>query len=147
MTNQEKKELLNGYIEAKKRFNRISDAMLEVRAYATKITPLLSDMPKGGNGSGNKIERAIERLDSLAGDLEEQAVRMREAMKQVQSAIQTVPDETLQLLLELRYINGYTWEQIAVEMDYSYQWVCTLHGRALNQLNPKQLIVIDNNKC
>lgn len=147
MTNQEKKELLNGYIKAKKRFDRISDTMLEVMSYATKITPLLSDMPKGGNGSGNKIERAIERLDSLAGDLEEQAVRMRESMKQVQSAIQTVPDETLQLLLELRYINGYTWEQIAVKMDYSYQWVCTLHGRALNQLNPKQLIVIDNNKC
>ena len=147
MTNQEKKELLNGYIKAKKRFDRISDTMLEVMSYATKITPLLSDMPKGGNSSGNKIERAIERLDSLAGDLEEQAVRMRGAMKQVQSAIQTVPDETLQLLLELRYINGYTWEQIAVEMDYSYQWVCTLHGRALNQLNPKQLIVIDNNKC
>ena len=147
MTNQEKKELLNVYIKAKKRFDRISDTMLEVMSYATKITPLLSDMPKGGNGSGNKIERAIERLDSLADDLEEQAVRMRESMKQVQSAIQTIPDETLQLLLELRYINGYTWEQIAVEMDYSYQWVCTLHGRALNQLNPKQLIVIDNNKC
>ena len=73
MTNQEKKELLNGYIKAKKRFDRISDTMLEVMSYATKITPLLSDMPKGGNGSGNKIERAIERLDSLAGDLEEQA--------------------------------------------------------------------------
>ena len=64
MTNQEKKELLNGYIKAKKRFDRISDTMLEVMSYATKITPLLSDMPKGGNGSGNKIERAIERLDS-----------------------------------------------------------------------------------
>lgn len=134
MTNQEKKELLNGYIKSKKRFGRISDAMLEVRAYATKITPLLSDMPKGGNTSGNKIERAIERLDSLAGDLEEQAVRMREAMKQVQSAIQTVPDETLQLLLELRYINGYTWEQIAVKMNYSYVHVCRLHGAALNQI-------------
>lgn len=134
MTNQEKKELLNGYIKAKKRFDRISDTMIEVMSYATKITPLLSDMPKGGNGSGNKIERAIERLDSLSGDLEEQAVRMRESMKQVQSAIQTVPDETLQLLLELRYINGYTWEQIAVKMNYSYVHVCRLHGAALNQI-------------
>ena len=134
MTNQEKKELLNGYIKANKRFDRISDTMLEVMSYATKITPLLSDMPKGGNGSGNKIERAIECLDSLAGDLEEQAVRMRESMKQVQSAIQTVPDETLQLLLELRYINGYTWEQIAVKMDYSYVHICRLHGAALNQI-------------
>lgn len=134
MTNQEKKELLNGYIKAKKRFDRISDTMLEVMSYATKITPLLSDMPKGGNGFGNKIERAIERLDSLAGDLEEQAVRMREAMKQVQSAIQTVPDETLQLLLELRYINSYTWEQIAVKMNYSYVHICRLHGAALNKI-------------
>lgn len=134
MTNQEKKELLNGYIKAKKRFDRISDTMLEVMSYATKITTLLSDMPKGGNGSGNKIERAIERLDSLAGDLEEQAVRLRESMKQVQSAIQTVPDETLQLLLELRYINGYTWEQIAVKMNYAYRHVIRLHGKALNQV-------------
>lgn len=134
MTNQEKKELLNGYIKAKKRFDRISDTMLEVMSYATKITTLLSDMPKGGNDSGNKIERAIERLDSLSNDLEEQAVRMRESMKQVQSAIQTVPDETLRLLLELRYINGYTWEQIAVKMNYSYVHICRLHGAALNQI-------------
>ena len=135
MTNQEKKELLNVYIEAKKRFDQISDTMLEVMSYATKITPLLSDMPKGGNTSGNKIERAIERLDSLADDLQKESIKMMETMEQVESAIQTVPDETLRLLLKLRYINGYKFEDVAKKMHYSYRNVTRLHGKALSQVD------------
>ena len=135
MTNQEKKELLNGYIRSKDRFEQISDSMLEVWSYATKITPLLSDMPKGGNGSGNKIECAIERIDSLADDLQKESIKMMETMEQVESAIQTVPDETLRLLLKLRYINGYKFEDVAKKMHYSYRNVTRLHRKALSQVD------------
>jgi len=33
--------------------------------------------------------------------------------------------------LTYRYINGKTWEEIAVEMHYTYKWVHVLHGQAL----------------
>ena len=33
------------------------------------------------------------------------------------------------------FCNGYTWEKIAVDLNYSYQHVHYLHGRALQKLS------------
>lgn len=134
MTNKEKKQYLNRYVQSKNRYNAISEEMLRIRSEACRVSPVLSEMPSGGNQTGTKIERAIEQLDACANDLEKEALEMRRLMQEVKAAINTIPDETLKQLLELRYINGYTWEQIAVKMYYSYQWVCELHGKALNRL-------------
>lgn len=55
----------------------------------------------------------------------------------MEEAIQTVQDGTLKEVLDRRIL-GETWKQIAVHMNYTYQWTCSLHGKAL-----KELIVID----
>jgi hypothetical protein len=38
-----------------------------------------------------------------------------------------------------------TWEQIACEMDISYQWVCKLHGRALQVIDKMLFAEKDSN--
>ena len=43
----------------------------------------------------------------------------------------TDQDLSLIHIFTYRYMNGYTWEQIAVCMHYTYQWVHRLHGQAL----------------
>ena len=43
-----------------------------------------------------------------------------------------------QELMELRYLNGYTWERIAVEMHYSFRQVLRLHGEILLKLFPNE---------
>lgn len=134
MTNKEKKQYLNRYVQAKNRYNAISEEMLRIRSEACRVSPVLSEMPNGGNQTGTKIERAIEQLDACANDLEKEALEMRQLMQEVKAAINTIPDETLKQLLELRYINGYTWEQIAVKMYYSYVHICRLHGLALEKI-------------
>lgn len=45
--------------------------------------------------------------------------------------LQLVPDDTFRLLLEYRYIDGMTFEEIALKMSYSLRWVATLHERAI----------------
>ena len=57
-----------------------------------------------------------------------------EKRKEIETVIETLEDKTLQLLLRYRYIDGMTWEQIAVKMRYDYRWVLRLHGRALERL-------------
>jgi DNA-directed RNA polymerase specialized sigma24 family protein len=47
--------------------------------------------------------------------------------------INSLPDSRHRLVLMHRYINGHTWEQIAVCMHYTYQWVHCLHGKALRE--------------
>lgn len=38
-------------------------------------------------------------------------------------------------ILYKRYCQSKKWEEIALEMNYTYQWVCKLHGRALLELD------------
>ena len=108
--------------------------MLRIRSEACRISPVISDIPVNGSHISNKIEQAIEHLDACANDLEKESIEMRQLMQEVKAAINTIPDETLKQLLELRYINGYTWEQIAVKMYYSYVHICRLHGLALKKI-------------
>ena len=135
MTSQEKKQYLNRYIQAKKRYNAISEEMLRIRSEACKISPVISDIPDNGSHISNKIEQAIEQLDACANDLEKESIEMRRLMQEVKAEINTIPDETLKQLLELRYISGYTWEQIAVIMNYTYRHITRLHGQALRAVN------------
>lgn len=53
---------------------------------------------------------------------------------EILSAIGTVNDSTLRKLLVKRYLQFKTWEQIAVEMNYSYMHVTRLHGKALQEV-------------
>ena len=124
------KEYLRQYINAKNRFKSISDEMIEIRSAATRITPVISDMPSDSHVN-DKIALSVERLDECAKKLEEEAKRMQKAMDDVQNVINSVSNPTYRQVLTYRYINSYTWEQIAVVMNYSYVHICRLHGYAL----------------
>ena len=73
------------------------------------------------------MDHICEIEEEINRDIDE-LVMIRE---QVQKAIHSVKDQTLETLLEYRYIDGLTWEELAEKMHYSYQWVCRLHGKAL----------------
>lgn len=84
----------------------------------------------------HKMDRLIE-LDSLL------MVKLNELYKiekEITEAIYKVEDSTLRTLLLYRYISSQTWEQIAVAMSYTYQHVCRLHGRALQDNNLRATI-------
>lgn len=130
------KEFLRQYINAKKRFKSISDEMIEIRSAATRITPVISDMPSGSHVN-DKIALSIERLDKCYDMLAKEAKRMHEAMESVRKAIDLVEDEKYRHLLEMRYINGYKWEQIAILMHHDYRYVLKLHGWALQKVDTK----------
>lgn len=130
------KEYLRQYITAKNRFKSISDEMIEIRSAATRITPVISDMPSGSHVN-DKIALSVEKLDECAKKLEEEAKRIQETMESVRKAIDLVEDEKYRQLLELRYINGYKWEQIAILMHHDYRYVLKLHGWALQKVDTK----------
>lgn len=127
------KEYLRQYINAKNRFKSISDEMIEIRSEATRITPVISDMPSGYHVN-DKIALSIEKLDECAKKLEEEAKRMQKAMDDVQNVINSISNPTYRQVLTYRYINGYTWEQIAVKMNYTYRNITRLHGKALRNV-------------
>lgn len=133
MTNQEKKEFLQQYRLAEMEEQRLEHEIERWRSRAEKVTPGYSKAPAGG-GDGRSLEHTLEHLGELAQELTDQRDKLIRLRREIGAAIDTVPDTRLRELLRLRYIEGMTWERVAVQMGYSYMQVCRLHGKALTQV-------------
>ena len=134
MTNAEKKAILSQYRWAEKRIARLIEEKTAWMAKATAVTPVYSDMPKGG-GDGDRVPVAVERIVEIKRELDREIDRQADLRTRVEAAIRGLSDPKLRDLIRYRYVDGMTWEQIAVELDFTYQWVCALHGRALDQIS------------
>lgn len=130
MTSQQKKESLLKYREAIREAERLENEMRRWRSRAEKVTAALKMTPSGGPGS-RSLEDAVDCIDALAVQLGAAQRRAVDLRRGIEAAINQVEDGRLRELLRRRYIDGDTWESIAVKMDYSYMHVCRLHGDAL----------------
>ena len=130
MTTKEKKEYLKRYRKIDKEINQLLLEKREILALGTKITPTYTDTPKGV-GESDKVQSTIEKLEAQEEKIDKKIDLLYEVKENIEKAIHTVEDDTLRVLLRYRYINGMTWEKIAVELNYAYRNVTRLHGKAL----------------
>lgn len=140
--NEQKIRYLSRYRRLNQRIDRLLEEQSRWRERALKITPTLSQAP-GGGGSGSPIERPMDKVLEIDVEINREIDEMQIARKEIRETLNQLEDENLKLLMEYRYIDGMTWEQIAVKMHYGFQWVCKLHGRALNRLRIKEAIESD----
>ena len=133
MTNQEKKRLLRRYRAASAEIDDLLRERESWRERGLALTARLSDMPRGGGVPDKTGDAAVSiaDIDAMILRRTEELARRRADIGRM---ISSVEDDTLRRLLYLRYIEGCTWEAIAERMQYSYQWVCILHGRALEAI-------------
>lgn len=133
MTNQDKKEFLQQYRLAEMEEQRLEHEIERWRSRAERMTAGYSKAPVGG-ADGRSMEHTLERLGELAVELTQQRDKLIRLRREIGAAIDTVPDARLRELLRLRYIEGLSFERIAVSMDYSWRQVIRLHGVALNEV-------------
>lgn len=133
MTNKEKKEYLLGYQRINQRVNCLLLEQQRWRELATRVSPNLSGMPRGGGGGGT--QGAVAKIVDLETKINAEIDKLVEKRKEIESVIRAVEDSTLRALLEYRYINGKKWEEIALMMGYDYRWALRLHGRALSAVD------------
>lgn len=128
--NRLKMQYLMRYIDSKRRARAILNEIHDLQDLATKITVTFNDMP-GGGGSVDKVGAIVANIVDLQSELAVQAKTMKAEQEIVQAVIDAVDEPDLRQLLILRYINGLTWEKIAVDMNYSWRHTLRLHGAAL----------------
>lgn len=127
---------------AKQYLSRARDIQSEVRQLqrmkaraweqATRNTAQLSQVP--AHGGGGKQDPAAAYAE-YSGQLEKRTADLLNVQREILQTIEQVQDSRYRRLLRARYLEGMTWEQIAVEMDYSYsQVVKHLHPQALDRV-------------
>jgi hypothetical protein len=133
LTNQEKKAKLNQYREAEAEAARLDLEITRLYSCAERATMVLK-RTSGGGGDGRTLERAVEAIVDMADKLGAERLKAIRLRREIEDAIASVPDGRLRMLLRYRYIDGMTWERIAVNMNFDARWVRRLHGQALDEL-------------
>ena len=131
MDYQEKVNFLKRYKQIDDENNQLLLEKSEIFSLGTKVTPTYSDMPKG-MGESDKVQSTVEKLGDLEKRINDKIDEWYEAKLDIEKAIHTVESDKLRLLLRYRYINGWTFEQISVQMSREYRWVRRLHRKAVN---------------
>lgn len=129
MNNEEKKQYLRRYQEAKKRAKRIQEEIDALRSSETSPVGLGDGMPHGSGTSD--LSGYAARWDELVRELEAEKEMQMVTYREIRQQIGMVPDPTEQEILSRRYLLEQRWEKISVEMGYSYRNITRLHGYAL----------------
>ena len=96
-------------------------------------SPNMDGMPKG-SVKGDNVERlAILRLtlEARVDKARDRALKIADA---INDAIDGLEDSDQRRALRLRYLGGFSWEQVAMTMNRSVRTIHRLHGQALNEL-------------
>ena len=105
-----------------------------MKSLSMKVTSSFADEKiSGGNVEKSNMESTIVKVIDLESEINADFVRLIELKKEIQDAINRMEDINYQLLLEMRYLNGKNWEEIAQELKYNNRTVFKVHGKALKQ--------------
>lgn len=126
------KEFLRQIRTVDRRIEETAERLQRIRArLETGRMSNLTGMPRGGGVDWTETaDRVIELERRLQAQISEMCRQKQGAIE----AIDRVEEARLREVLELYYLDGYTWEQVAERMTLDKRWVYRLHGRALQQV-------------
>lgn len=137
MTKQE----LRSYQHIKKEISQIEGLIREVstRMYSPR-TPQLTGMPGAASTErGSAQERAATELFAIRDHYEQKIRELLQRQLRIEKAIDAIEDPVMRMLLRYRYIDGRSWKQIAILMNYSVDHIWKKHGQALMILKDNSL--------
>jgi RNA polymerase sigma factor (sigma-70 family) len=131
MTIDEKREILSQYRELDIIINQQLDEVSRLLSLATKCTQTLNDSPGGDNDRSNIYIKLIAAKEKVNETIDEYV----DLKRRIDKAIDKLPDLTLQIVLNLKYKEGKTYEEIAEELECSVRNVYKLMAKALEAIN------------
>lgn len=140
MTVSEVKAILNRAIWAQRRLNRDIERLQVLRSQVERITPVISDMPKGGGELDRRGAMLAELID-MSREYEQDWINQQRIILNTLHLIDSLEDDMQRAVLEEHYINGLDWQPVADKLGYAYSTVTNAHGVALQRL--AEIIVSD----
>ena len=130
------KEYLGQAYRLDQRINSKLEQVMSLHTLATKATSTLSDTPPSGTRNVHRMEDIIVKIIEMENEINRDIDNLVDLKREMVSVIKAVTDPEYQTILELRYLCFKSWEQIAVDMNYSIQHIYRLRDRALNEITP-----------
>ena len=133
MTLESKKDYLKQVYRLDKIVKTKMNEVKELSELATSISSLdyTKEKVDVSKGDGAKFEDIIIKICDTEKEIKREVDILK---KDIDRKIDTIKDVDERLLLRLRYINDYKWEDICEEMNISNSQIHRVHLRALKKL-------------
>ena len=134
MTKEETKLWLRSYRQKKLEADQLDSLIkrLEAEMYNPKTTRF-DKIPGSVHGAGSPTERLAVKHADLVDKYERRLAELRAEALLIEDAIEAL-EPVERMLMRYRYIEGMTWEEVAVAINYSWMQMHRIHGRALDKL-------------
>ncbi|QNO13348.1 DUF1492 domain-containing protein [Alkalicella caledoniensis] len=128
--------------------DQMIDSKLEqlatLKSLSMKVTTSFTqEKISGGSFEKSRMENTIVKVIDLEHEINADIDRLVELKKDIQETINKIDDLNYQLLLEMRYLCGKNWEEIALAMGYDRSTVFRIHGKAIKEVKK----IKDATKC
>lgn len=129
------KEYLSQALWLDKRINSKLEQLEVLRALATKVSAnLREEKVSGGNNTKSHLENTVVKIVDLEREINEDINRLVDIKTEIMDIIARVDDPMSQIILEMRYINGKSWEKIAQDIRFDIRTAFRVHGKALKKV-------------
>jgi seryl-tRNA synthetase len=125
------KEYLGQAYRLDQRINSKLEQVESLNDLATKASATLTGMPRNPNRATSTMADAVAKIIDLQAEINNDIDNLVDLKREMVKLIKAVANTECQTLLELRYLCFKSWEQIAVDMDYSIDNVYRIHRKAL----------------
>lgn len=126
------KEYLSQAYRLDQRINSKLDQVASLNDLATKATSTLTGMPRNPNRATSTMADAVVKIVDLQSEINHDIDCLVDLKHDIVTLIKAVDNTEFQTLLEKRYLCYMSWEQIAVDMNYSIHHLYKMHTWALD---------------
>lgn len=132
--NDKKKEYLNSYKTLCRKLNSLEEQLQSLREVeqSAKIQSI-SDMPKGSKQTD--LSDYMVKIEVVFTKIVRARTECLNRKLEIESCIADMPDGIEADILRKRYIEFKTWEQICVEIEYSWRQTHRFHSDALHSFS------------
>ena len=107
------------------------EELAQLKALATKVTSAMDGEVVSGSKNPDKMTDVVAKIIKLQEEINRNVDKYVDIKREALELLADIENPTHYNILHSRYVLYKTWEQIACEIGFTYQWVCQLHGVAL----------------
>ena len=124
--------------DAERELKRLEEEYEQAKSDILHLRAMEYDKDKVSNSRIGDLSDAIVALESYAERIAAQWDKLIALREDAKARIGQLEDWRYREVLTRRYLQGQSWEQVAVDMGYDYYHVHKLHRRALRIFQEKQ---------
>lgn len=106
-----------------------------LRGNAMNLTASIKEISIQTTHDNMRMENTLLKIIDQERIIDEEIDRLVDLKAEIKKMIDEVPNIEYRLILELRYLCFRSWEEIAVDMDYSIDNVFRIHRKALDMVD------------